>query len=363
VEKVDLCIGEEVPIPPGGDRGFIHGDYFGHWSEMDLVFEIDGFSSVGFLAPFEHTRKEFRAAFRPFSYKPIEVMIGLQTIFKGTQLDVEPDFDSNSKSIKVTANSLPSVLTDCVMPASVFAKGKGLEWKKMSLRTIFEECVEPFGLKVDFRADPGKVFDKVKLEKDKKVFEFLAELTKQRNAVISNTPIGQLLCWQGITSGVPVQSFVEGVAPLGTVKASFSPREYYSEVTGCAARKRGKAPAIWTEKNAWLSTPLRPHTFKLDDTERADAPEATKAFVGRMFGAMASWRIENLPTWRDSKGRLFQPNTLVSVLAPDAMIYRKTDLLIRRVELHQDKDNESAALEVVLPGAFSGVVPTVLPWD
>ncbi len=359
MEQVDVCIGEEVPIPPGGERGFIHGDYFGYWSEIDIVFELDGFSSVGFRAPFEHSRKEFRETFRPFSFKPIEVMIHLETVFKGTLLDVEPELSSDSKQVRVTCNSLPSVLCDCGLPPSALP----FEHKKIGLRTLFDLCAAPFGLRVDFQAEEGKPFDKVRLETGREVFDFLADLTKQRNAVISNTADGRLLCWQSIKKGTPVCDFVQGQAPFARITPSFKPREYFSEVTGFAAKKRGKAPAKWTERNPWLATPLRPHTFKLEDTERGDAPAATKAFMGRMFGEMASWRVEDIPTWRDPKGKLWQPNTFVSVTAPDAFIYRRTNLLVRRVELHQDKDKESATLELVLPGAFNGEVPLMLPWD
>lgn len=359
MEQVDLCIGEEVPIPPGGERGTIHGDYFGYWSEMDIVFELDGFSSVGFRAPFEQSRKEFRETFRPFSFKPVEVLIDLETVFKGTLLDVDPELSKDSKQIRVTCNSLPSVLCDCNMPISALP----FEHKKVGLGTLFDLCAAPFGLKVDFRAEEGKPFDKVKLEAGREVFDFLADLTQQRNAVISNTFDGKLLCWQSITSGKPVCDFVEGQAPFSSITPKFSPRKYFSEVTGIAAKKRGKSPAKYTQKNPWLTKVVRPHTFKLEDTERGDAPEATKAFVGRMFGDMASWTIADIPTWRDQQGKLWQPNTFVSVTAPDAMIYRKSNLLIRSVTLHQDKDSETATLEVVLPGAFNGEVPLQLPWD
>lgn len=359
MEKVDLCIGEEIPLPPGGERGRIHGDYFGYWTEIDIAFELDGFSSVGFRAPFEHTKKEFRETFRPFSFKPAEVLIDLETVFKGTMLDLVPELSQDSKEIRVTCNALPSVLCDCGLPATATP----FEHKNIDLRTLFELCAAPFGIEVDFRADGGKPFEKVTLETGREVFDFLSDLTKQRNAVISNTFDGKLLCWQSVTSGAPVFDFVQGQSPLSVIRPEFKAREYYSEVTGYAAKKRGSKAAKDTQKNPWLTKPLRPHSFKLEDTERGDAPEATKAFMGRMFGEMASWRIENIPTWRDPKGKLWQPNTFVSVVAPDAMIYRKTDLLVRRVELHQDKDSESAALELVLPGAFNGKVPKVLPWD
>lgn len=363
MEKVDLLIGEETPLPPGAERGFIIGEYFGYWSELDISLRIDGFSSVGFRAPYESSRKEFREAFRPFTFKPCEVQIKLETIFKGTLLDVEPDFSADEKSVKVTAFSKPEVFSQCDMPVSVLKDGKGLEFKKLGLRAIVAQLLAPFEVLVDFQADEGTPFDKVKIDTDQKVFDFIVDLAKQRNIIVSNTADGKMLFWQSTKPGQPVVEFVQGRSPLSKITPTFNPRECYSEITGFSAKKRGKSPSRDTQKNPWLTKPLRPQTLKLEDTERGDAPEATRARMGRMFGAMVSWKIENIPTWRDPNGKLWQPNTYVSVYAPDAMIYTKTDLLIRGVDLHQDANNESASLEVVLPGVFSGEVPTSLPWN
>jgi prophage tail gpP-like protein len=361
VEKVDLLIGGEQQIAPGtvGGRGFVHKGLFGYWSELDICLMLDGYSTVGFKAPFEVSRREFRDAFRPFSFLPLELQIQLRTIFKGTLVDVSPEVSADEKSVTVTGYAAPSVFEDCDMPASALP----LEFKDQDLRSICEALAAPFGIEVEFLAQPGTPFKKVKVETDKKVQDFLNELTKQRNAVLSNTFDGKLLCWQSVEPGSPVCNFTQGVSPLSRVEATFEPREYFSEITGFGKKTRKLPSAKFTVKNPWLPTPLRPHTFKLDNTERGDVPEATNARLGRMFANMATFKISDIPTWRDPQGNLWQPNTTVTLLAPDAMVYRRTELLVRRVDLHQDKESESASLELVMPGAFSGKIPTVLPWD
>jgi prophage tail gpP-like protein len=150
---------------------------------------------------------------------------------------------------------------------------------------------------------------------------------------------------------------------VSSVSASFSPQDYFSELTGFAQKKKRKAAAKWTELNPWLREILRPNSFKLDDAERGDAPEATKAKLARMFGNMASFQIDDLPTWRDPQGDLWEPNTTITLLAPEVMCYRRVELLIREVVLKQSATSETASLNLVLPGSFSGVAPTELPWD
>lgn len=357
MEKVDLLIGEDRAI--AGGLGFINGEVFGYWSELDICMEIDGYSTVGFLAPFESSRREFRDTFRPFSFKPLRLLVKLEPLFTGTLVDVQPKVTGSEKSVHVTGYANPMVLADCDMPASALP----LEFKNLDLRAICEACTSPFGVSVDFQADPGTPFPKVKVETDKKVQDFLAELAKQRGVVLSNNVDGALVCWKSVPTGSPVCDLSQSMSPLSEVEATFEPREYFSEITGYGKKTRKFPSAKYTAKNPWLSNPLRPHTFKLDNAERGDVPDVVNARMGRMFANMATFRVSNIPTWRDPKGKIWRPNTTVTLTAPDAMIYRKTELLIRRVELHQDHQSETASLELCMPGAFSGETPTQLPWE
>lgn len=82
-----------------------------------------------------------------------------------------------------------------------------------------------------------------------------------------------------------------------------------------------------------------------------------------MFGNMVSYVVEGIPTWRDPKGNLWRPNTTITLKAPEAMIYRETEFLIRNVTLRQDAQSKTATLGLVLPGAFSGETPSRLPFE
>ena len=81
-----------------------------------------------------------------------------------------------------------------------------------------------------------------------------------------------------------------------------------------------------------------------------------------MFGAMASYSVA-LSTWRDPAGNLWAPNTTLKLQAPGAMIYNSYEFIVRSVEFSKDSTSETARLNLVLPGAFSGQIPEALPWD
>ena len=350
-----------------------------HWSDLEIKLSTDSFDTVSFAAPFDPSRKELRELFQPFSFKPIKVLLNGDDLFTGTMIGVEPAFDANSGTVQISGYAQPAVLGDCTAPSGLGRKGRRsaigavpLTFNKATLRDIATQLCEPFGLKCEFRGPAGAPFEKVAIKLDEKIHSFLVGLAKQRGLVLTNNVDGSLLFWQSIKRGSPVVQFVEGVTPLTGVQATFSPQEYYSEITGYAATKRRKGGSVSTYINPWLGSGIddgsgpinqhRPISCKFDDTERADAPAATKTKVGRMFANMAAWVTDALPTWRDPQGKLWDPNTSINILAPSAMIYRDTELLIRDVVFKCNKDVLSATLGLVLPGAFSGEIPDNLPW-
>jgi prophage tail gpP-like protein len=111
------------------------------------------------------------------------------------------------------------------------------------------------------------------------------------------------------------------------VRPKFSPQDYHSQITGYSPAKKGKSRwRCTTAFNPWLGKLLefnapineyRPLSCKFDDTERADAKvDSAKAKLARMFANMVSWDIEDLPTWRDPDGTLWDPNTSITLIAP-----------------------------------------------
>ena len=375
---------------------------FAAWPSIDIITNLDAISAVEFNAPFESDRADFRELFRPFQFKPVEVRIrpgddqeagatggllaaavgavaavsGLvggvdpligdvdpTTVFKGTMLNIDPDSSPNRSAVSVTAYSTPGVLQDCTAPTTSLP----VEFAGLKLDVIAKTIADAFGFEVAFAEDPGAAFNKVKLDIEQKQFDFLANLARQRNLVVSSTKSGDLLFQRSIATGNPVARLELGQQPLLNVTANFSPQDYFSEMTAfVSARKKRKGTkarkgSIFKVDNPKLSV-LRPLNFKVPDTEEAGAPEAANAKLARMFGNVASYQVD-LATWRDPQGDLWTPNTTITLNAPDAMIYSEFEFLIRSVQLHQDAENQNASLNVVLPGSFSGEIPDILPWE
>lgn len=336
----------------------IAGQQWSAWSALEITRSIDTFSTVSFSAPFEPERDGFRETFRPFSYAPVELRIEGELVFTGTLIGVEPEASPDERSVRVSAYATPGVINDVTAPASAYP----LELNGLGLRQIAEQVLAPFGIAVELEGDAGATFRRVALEPQQQIFPFLIDLAQQRGLVISNTAEGAVRFQTSTPGGQPVARLVEGEPGLLSVESRFAPQQYHSEITAIARTRGGRGGAQFTVQNPHLAGVTRPMTVQLEDTDDADLPAAAEAKLGRMFGNVLSVAVA-LPTWRDPGGALLAPNTTLMLEAPGSMIYRETEFLIRDVVLKQDADAITSELALVLPGAFSGEAPEVLPWD
>jgi prophage tail gpP-like protein/phage tail protein X len=336
----------------------VDGKRFRFWDKVRITRAIDAMDTVEFGAPFDSEAPGFKDTFRPFSFKTVVITVGGTPLFTGTMVAVNPVIENGQKVVSVSGYSLPGVLNDCTSPASSFP----LEYDNQGLREIATALAAPFGISVEFLADQGAVFERVASEPGKKVLAFLTELAKQRNLIISSSSRGKLVFLQSAESGQPVARLQQGSAPVLAVTPSFNPQEYYSHITGIEPVVVGLPGSQFTVKNPRLEGVVRPLTFNAPDTLDADVKAAVEAKAGRMFGNMASYSVR-VATWRDPSGNLWEPNTTIKLLAPDAMIYSEYEFTIRSIEFSRDRTTETATLNLVIPGSFSGKIPESLPWD
>lgn len=336
----------------------IDGKRFRFWDKIRITRSIDTMDTVEFGAPFDSEVPGFKKTFRPFSFKTVVITVGGTPLFTGIMVSVIPVVENGQKIITVSGYSLPGVLNDCTPPASSFP----LEFDNQGLREIATALAVPFGISVEFLADQGAIFKRVASEPGKKVLAFLTELAKQRNLIISSSSRGKLVFLQSYEGGKLVALLKQGKPPVMSVTPFFNPQEYYSHITGIEPVIVGLSGSQFTVKNPLLLGVVRPLTFNAPDTLDADVKSAVEAKVGRMFGNMIAYSVR-VATWKDSSGNIWEPNTSIKLLAPGAMIYKEYEFIIRSIEFSRDSATETATLNLVIPGAFSGKIPEALPWD
>ena len=336
----------------------IENERFAYWTDFKITKSIDSLSTVEFSAPFEVEREFLKNIFKPFSFKKTICTINGDPIFNGVLVNSIPDINENQKTINATCYSKPGVLNDCTAPASLFP----LEFDNQGLKEISEKFCMPFGISVDFQANQGAIFDRVSCNPGRKIFGFLSELAKQRSVVISDTNDGKLLFWQSLETGTPIAKLTQGESPLISVTPNFNPQNYYSDITGLEPITTGFDGSQYTVKNSRLKNTIRPYVYKVNDTLNADVKTAVEAKAGRMFADLASYDIQ-VSTWRTPSGELWDRNKIITLNAPDAMVYNDYKFLIRKVIFEKNGNKKTARLNLILPGTYSGKLPESLPWD
>lgn len=336
----------------------ILGERFRFWVDVQITQAIDTVSVVEFTAPFTPEDAGFREKFRPFSYNPVDITVGGVTLFTGTMVVPTPVVSPTSRTVSVACYGRPGVLGDCTAPASAYP----LQWDDSTIVVIAKDCAAFFGLDVQFDGDAGAAFERVALTPGGKVLTFLSDLAAQRGLALSDTPDGKVLFRRATSAGAPVAALTEGLSPLISVQPMFSAQDYYSHVTGISPTIIGLAGTQFTVKNAKLADAVRPYTFDSPDMLDADVQRSVDSKIGRMFANAISYEVE-VATWRDQSGAIWTPNTLITLQAEGAMVYRRSTFLIRSVTLNKTPSSETAVLNLILPGALAGEVPAVMPWD
>jgi len=342
---------------------YIDGSRFEFWESLTITRSLDSIDSFSFSAPFEFDAPGFRNTFVPFTYKPILIYVGSELVLKGIIVSIQPNLTSESATITVTGYSLPGVLNDCNMPyKSDAASGGRLEFLNVNLLDIAKALSKPFGLSVNASVDVGAVFPAVKIKPTQKVYAFLADLAKKRNLILSNNINGELIFLQSGKTGNPVANLEVGKGVVTDISADFNEQQYYSHLTGITFVDTDIPGGQYTEKNPFLLNRVRPITFTAKDTNTANIKTTVNAKTGRMFANMLTYSI-SVASWIDKNRKLWEPNTTISLLAPQVFVYNKYDFIVRSVEFTKDANSETAIIELIPPGGFSGKIPERLPWD
>lgn len=339
----------------------VDGKQFSFFSSYSIVENIDSLDSFEFGGPFDETQKVYRDAFRPLSYNPCAVYYGGKLIFNGVMIAPASESNIDSKVLSVVGYPRCGVLNDCPMPISRYP----VEFLSQNIEEISKSMASSFGIPVEFQADPGNPFEKVAPEGEQKVLSFLTPLFKQRGILLTNNPQGGLLGWTANTGGKIVASVKEGELPFISCKPAFDPQNYYSHITGLSPTTEDKDAESFTVENKFLVSRgvIRPFTYTVSDGKDADLSASVNAKVGRMFGNSGAY-ILTVVGHRDQNGDKWRKNTLITLLAPGGMIYRETIFVIRKISITRDAESgDTTVLNLVLPEAFTGEIPEVVPWE
>lgn len=339
---------------------YCDGKKFTGFTGYTVVCSVDTFDAFSFSSVWDSGKKELRDLFRPFTYKECEVYFDGDLIFKGRLLPAVPNVQPDSKTITVQGYPLCAVLNDSTLPDSLYPP----EYNDLNLKQIAENIAGAFSVNVQVKADVGDAFKSVEISPEDKILDFLGKLAEQRGVFLSNAQDGSLLIWKPEQEEVSA-TFKEGEQPFISCVPALDGQKMFSHVTGFTKVSEDTDSEKYTYENNYLIKHgvLRCYTKTLQDVDPAGLENAVKAMAGRMFAAAVKYTL-TVAGHRDKNGKLYRKNMMVSVLAPDAEIYKETKLQVDEVQLKRsESEGEQTVFSLILPGARTGELGGSFAWE
>ena len=339
---------------------FCDGKRFTGFTGYTVVCSVDTFDAFSFSTVWDAGNKDLRDLFRPFTYKDCEVYFDGDLIFKGKLLPAVPSVQPDSKTITVQGYPSCAVLNDSTLPDSLYPP----EYNGLTLAEIAKNIAGAFSVNVQEKAESGAAFESVEIAPEDKVLDFLKKLAEQRGVFLSNAQDGSLLIWKPEQEKVSA-TFKEGESPFISCVPTLDGQKMFSHVTGFTKTSEKADSEKYTYENDYLikNGVLRCYTKVMEDVDSAGLENAVKAMAGRMFASAVKYTL-TVTGHRDKNGKLYRKNMMVSVLAPDAEIYKETKLQVDEVQLKRsESEGEQTVFSLVLPGARTGELGGGFAWE
>lgn len=323
------------------------------------------------------TFNSFLEIFPPFSFRACSVYYDNYSfeMMRGILLNSVPSMSEYGYVLNITIASAACILNDCnVNIASPIAK---LEFKNATLYDIVNSVANaipcaffPESLGTKYK------FDKVAIEPDQIIFDFLTNLAQSEGILITDntyemqerltksTADGGLVLHK-IQNTLPVCSLREDEAPFISASPSFNPQQYFSKiicltpVTVKQDSTKRKSKKKTTTKNKRGEYPLkdveipkslekiitgndgfmtyRTHVFKAqaEKNKTIDAYKEAKAKYGRMLANSVNYQITVQGHKNPQTKKLFKKADIISVYAPHSAIMQPCNFVIKELELNR----------------------------
>ena len=148
------------------------------------------------------------------------------------------------------------------------------------------------------------------------------------------------------------------------LSAAFIPQSYFSHVTGVrnSGRKRHGNQVTVQNQRAIDAGVMRAITRTFRNISKGELNAAVQALAGRALANSVVFEA-HVVGWKDAAGKTWAPGTTIELTAPRMFVPEPFDFQIRKVELSETPDSDTAKLTLMLPGALGGTPPDMLPWQ
>lgn len=332
-------------------------DFFNQFS---LELRHDSISSgFGFSFYFDPLNAEHKELACVTHFHEVEVMYNDELLVTGV-ITSQKFIHSSVKSLCViTGYTKTGVLEDCQIPPSLYP----LQSNKLSLREITEKLIKPF--KLDLIIDPSvstacnKVIDVSTASETQTIKDYLVDLARQRDVLITHNEKGQLVFTSLANGKTPLIEFdnTKGVQIGTSFELNYDGQGMHSHITTQKqASVDGGNAGEQTIRNPYvLSSYYRPKVTTQssgddNDTQSAAERELASELKGLTLTIQTDrWVVD---------GKIIRPNNILKIYDPELYIYKKTDWFIESINFSGDEKENTATINCVLPEVYNKKKPS-----
>lgn len=287
---------------------------------------------------------------KPFRYTPATVSLDKQLQLTGNLTKPSRSRTKTSTTTKLVGFSKTFNFVDSHIPSRY-------EFSAQTLHTMATDLAKATATKVVFETDPGGIFLRKSARRGQSAFTFLKPLAQDRSQLMSCTPKGELLFHTANVDGQPVGTIAEGSSLIAEeFKADYDGRKRFKTYKVVSMSPFGPAQAVVSDDNI-----NQPRHRVIDGSDIAGSVQEIAAWQKNLAVVDALTMPVPMTGWNGPDGKLWQPNTLVTIESETMFIPDGFTFLIRSVEFVFFKTTKAAIVSIIPPNAYTKNV-IVEPW-
>lgn len=320
-----------------------------NWDALTVTRSLDEFVDAFSFSC--QSRADLRARIKPMAYTPAEVWFGDRKIITG-KIE-KPSASMASSALNFEGRSLAGAMVDCQTKGAV-------QFGNQTLYQIGRAVAGPFGVTVKAPSLGNPSLGPVIVTNaDEGAAAFLQRCATDTGYLWHSDADGNLVIDKPSGKGAPVARLVEGKGLLLDVGFSVDGTALFSEYA--VSHQVGSWPDPAKAVAKGIPGPYRPTRKNSATTFREVEAAAAQLRAQSITGAISI--DATVGDWTTDDGVLWEPGQLVELVAPTCWIDKPFALLVAGVTLTLSGAGRRATLRLVLPGAYSGELPEVWPWD
>lgn len=248
--------------------------------------------------------------------------------------------------VEIAGYSKPGVFEDCQIPPDLYP----LEKSGLSIRTIAQQFIDHFHLKIKIIVDPevadvvNAAIEKTTANESQSIKDYLTELAIQRHIIMTHDEDGNLVFTREKIKRTPIAHFEMG-EPVTELGLNFNGQPIHSHiyVVKQADDEGGNAG------QAVIRNPYCPIVKRYKVVTQSSGTDVSTEEYARQLLAEELKNIKFtilIDRW-DINQKIIRPRNVISIKSPEIYLYNKTNLFVEEVEYTGDQEKMTARLTCV----------------